>query len=485
MQRAVDPKIIDDSSGSDSSHDSSADGGEELDAPIGPMPPVQETPSSSPCTTSMDDLPIENEATLGDQHQSYVSCISLEASGNRLLTGSLDRTVKFWDFNAMTRSLQPFQTISPLDDASLRKVKFSATGSLVSIVGGSSSAIITDRDGRTLAQTAKGDMYLVDTLRTTGHTSSILSTQWACANSKFSNTTFATVAGDSTLRLWDAGRTERAAMSKFPVVSQQRVIKIRTERGAKATPTAMLWHAGGNRIVLGCVDGRLRVHDLSSYSPSPSMITGSFAPSGTEMTSVASAPNGCSAPYILVRSKDDALHVFDERSFETPLKSFTDLPNTVSETDAVFVGKTGSFFITGTSKTVEKSGKKHAGALYLYNTSTLQRVWVSEGDDARGSVVSILWHERLNQIVYGTGDGRIHVMYHPSQSHQGILQCLSKTHQRKRHGMAAVSDSLAIPGDSFDWRRGNSRSISAITDTGAQLPKRARRGPPNSQDKNV
>lgn len=476
MQRIVDPKIIDDSSECDSDDDGSAAADDELDTLIGPMPPN---------TTSLSELPIDKEASLGDQHQSYVSCISLETSGNRLVTGSLDTTVKFWDFNAMTRSLQPFQTISPLDDASLRTVTFSATGSLISMAGGSNSAIITDRDGRTLAQTAKGDMYLVDALRTIGHTSSIFSTQWSCANSKFPNTTFATVAGDSTLRLWDAGHTERVAMSKFPVISQQRVIKIRTDRGAKATPTAMLWHPNGNRIVLGCVDGRLRIYDLSSHSPSPSIISEPFAPLGTETTCVASAPGGCSAPYILVRSKDDALHVFDERSLKTSVKTFNDLPNTVSETDVVFIGKTGSFFATGTSKTVEKDGEKHAGALHMYDTSKLQPVWKSERCDERGSVVSILWHERLNQIVYGTGDGKVHVMYHPSKSQRGILQCMTKTQQRKRHGIAAVSDTLAIPGDSFQWQRGQSRSISSITGNVAQAPKRARRGPTNSGDGNA
>lgn len=73
------------------------------------------------------------------------------------------------------------------------------------------------------------------------------------------------MAGDSALRLWDARRIERAAMSPFPVKSQQRVAKIRTERDAKVTRIAVLWHAGEIQIVLGCANERLHILDLSPY----------------------------------------------------------------------------------------------------------------------------------------------------------------------------------------------------------------------------
>lgn len=486
MQHVIDPKIIDDSSEGDSDDDNYASGGEENGAPIGPMPPVQHAvPAPPPLPkSSIEDLPISNEATLGDRHHSYVSCMSLEPSGNRLVTGSLDGTAKFWDFNAMSRSLQPFQTNSPLDDAFIKTVMFSATGSLLSITGGSSSAVVTDRDGRAIAHTAKGDMYLVDVFRTKGHTSSIFSAQWADGDSNFSNTTLATIAGDSTLRLWDTGRTERSAMSKLPVISQQRVFKMRTERGAKATPTAMTWHSDGKRIVMGCVDGRLRVQDPSSYSPAPSMITEAFASAGTEVTGVVCAPRSCSAPYVLVRSRDDGLHIFDERVFKSPVKSFTGLTNTVSETGVIFIGGTGSFFMTGTSKMVQNDGQKYAGNLHMFDTLSLEQVWIGEANEVRGSVVSMLWHERLNQIMYGTGDGNVHVMYHPTQSHRGILQCLAKTQYRKRHGVASISDSTAVPGDSLHQYRSLFDTISVATGSSAQQRKRPRLGPPNPRDGN-
>lgn len=50
------------------------------------------------------------------------------------------------------------------------------------------------------------------------------------------------------------------------------------------------------------------------------------------------------------------------------------------------------------------------------------------------AVCPIMWHERLNQIFYGTGSrngGRTHVLYHPDRSERGALLCVGKVARKQ------------------------------------------------------
>ena len=50
------------------------------------------------------------------------------------------------------------------------------------------------------------------------------------------------------------------------------------------------------------------------------------------------------------------------------------------------------------------------------------------------AVCPIIWHEKLNQILYGTGSrdhGRTHILYHPDYSERGALLCAGKAPRSK------------------------------------------------------
>lgn len=49
----------------------------------------------------------------------------------------------------------------------------------------------------------------------------------------------------------------------------------------------------------------------------------------------------------------------------------------------------------------------------------------------QASVITSLWHEALNQIFIGMGDGKIQVLYSPTLSRGGVLKCISKQEKRK------------------------------------------------------
>jgi WD40 repeat protein len=61
---------------------------------------------------SSSQLPLSRSIELKG-HTKPVSAVALDPSGTRMVTGSYDFTVKFWDFHGMDRDLRSFRTIEP------------------------------------------------------------------------------------------------------------------------------------------------------------------------------------------------------------------------------------------------------------------------------------------------------------------------------------------------------------------------------------
>jgi len=66
---------------------------------------------AAPASTSRG-LPTTDHIVLKD-HTRAVSALALDPAGARLVSGSHDYTVRFWDFNGMDRSLRPFRSMEP------------------------------------------------------------------------------------------------------------------------------------------------------------------------------------------------------------------------------------------------------------------------------------------------------------------------------------------------------------------------------------
>jgi hypothetical protein len=54
-----------------------------------------------------------------------------------------------------------------------------------------------------------------------------------------------------------------------------------------------------------------------------------------------------------------------------------------------------------------------------------------------GSVLGVLWHKELNQILCGCTDRAVHVLYNPEHSQKGVMLCLSK-HAKKARAEDAI-----------------------------------------------
>lgn len=128
-----------------------------------------------------------------------VSALTLDPSGSRLVSGSYDYDVKFWDFAGMGTSLKPFKTTEPVEGHPIHHLEYSQTGDSLLVITSSLQPRLYSREGVELTEFVKGDMYLRDMRHTKGHVAEVTSAMWH----PHDRDQFITGSADSTVRIWD------------------------------------------------------------------------------------------------------------------------------------------------------------------------------------------------------------------------------------------------------------------------------------------
>ena len=70
------------------------------------------------------------------------------------------------------------------------------------------------------------------------------------------------------------------------------------------------------------------------------------------------------------------------------------------------------------------------GHLHILNPATLRPELVTPVTEG-SPLVTILWHERLNQIITGSANAETHVLYNPTTSTRGAAMIMSKAPKRR------------------------------------------------------
>ena len=355
-------------------------------------------------------VPCTHEAILQASNKA-ITGLSLDPAGARLITGGHECSIKMYDFNGMNQNLHHFRELAVWDGQPILDVHYSLSGDKILCATTKSTAVLFSREGTREADFAKGDMYIHDTAQTKGHIAAVCTAKWHPTDKHVCMT-----AGvDSTVRLWDINTCTK---------KQVTVIKTKDARGQKTVPSAACYSPKGD-LVVACNDGAIKVYDGRAVSKGNTQRAHNEAKNahtvGTQTSCVCVASNGNA---LLSRGGDDTLKIWDLRKFSEAVKAYPDLNNFFEGTQCLF-SPGDHLFMTGTSVRKNKDGTPASEAtLHCFDTKTLEEVRTIGVPS--GSIVSLAWHAKLNQLFLGSASGQVHCLYNPSLSNNGIIRAVGK-----------------------------------------------------------
>ncbi|CDS07878.1 hypothetical protein LRAMOSA01827 [Lichtheimia ramosa] len=352
-------------------------------------------------------LPITHEIKLKDHHRT-VSALTLDPAGARLISGGYDYDVKFWDFAGMDQSFRPFRSIEPCGGNQIHDLQYSLTGDSFLIISGMSVAKLYNRDGNEICEYMKGDPYIRDMRNTDGHVAALTGGVWHPNDRQF----FATSSQDGTLRIWDVDRRRK----------QKSVIAYKSrERGGRSAATALTYSHDGKLIAGAFQDGTINLWGADGPFVRASISIPEAHMKQTETSSLVFSRDNHT---LVSRGGDDSVKLWDIRNAKKPVNTAYNLETVNPEANVIF-SPDERMILAGTS--VPKG--EGYGKLVMLDRETLE-VQRSMGI-TKSSVVKVLWHPRINQIITGSADGAISVFYSPTHSARGAKLCVVREAKRQ------------------------------------------------------
>jgi WD40 repeat protein len=386
-----------------------------------------------------DEFPVSHELVL-KSHERAVTTMTVDPSGARLITGSTDCMLKLHDFASMTPStLRAFKSVDPSakkssaaqDTHPINFVAFNALSpSHVLAVPATSQPRILSRDGEILTEFVKGDMYLRDLHLTKGHVSEVTCGAWSPSNLNLC----ATAGTDSTIRIWDAnsGRSQKEVI----------VHKSRAAGSAGRTKiTALAWgspkQGGADILVAAGLDGSLAMWSGNGPYTRPS---GEIRDAHTRDTWTSGLDISSDGRLVITRGGDDTIKLWDTRKFKTPVTSVTHASTSSRyPTSNIQFSPSSANVITGSE----------TGHLHILNPATLKPELVTPVTPG-SPLITVLWHEKLNQILTGSANAETHVLYNPTMSTKGAATVMSKAPKLRHVDDVVMTTDLSqgLAGDS-------------------------------------
>ncbi len=362
-------------------------------------------------------LPITEVAKI-EQHQRTVSCIAIDGSGARFVTGGYDYNVGYYDFGGMDQSMQPFRYIEPDGSYKIKALRFSNCSKWVLCASSSNTAVLLDRDGSKVRTYTDGDPYLRDLKNTNGHVAALTTCHWHPTNAD----QFLTASEDGTVRIWNIGYRKRQ--------DYVMVVKSRKAGTARSAVTHAMYNQDASMIITASADGSMKLYSGNGPWTFPnSEIIEAHRP-GCEITYMSMDTRTHTS--VVSRATDGTVKLWDIRNWTKPIAVADGLANFCSETACLFSPE-NEVVVTGTSA---KKGEEW-GKLVFLDSSTLETIHVIE-EHSKSSVVGLCWPSTINQIITGNGDGSSTILYDRELSVKGALLC--QTASKARTTPSVVTD---------------------------------------------
>lgn len=389
-------------------------------------------------TSSIDArVPATQSAALLAHEKKAVSALAIDRAGGRLLSGGYDYSVKFWNFAGMNSELHSFRSVTPADGYQVTSLDYSFNGALFLVSNTSAQVKLYDRDGFEQKTFARGDGYLFDMKKTTGHVTSVNEARFAYGGQPDQAYT---VSADGTLRRWRINNAER---------THELCALAKDNKGKKVSLLCL--SVGETFVATGAESGAVLLWNAKSPMARPQTVIEAHKPGDDAVTRCSLSPCG---KFLLTRSGTDRqMALFDVRLPKKALWRVDDLHVSHPSTGCGFVqGRVGM------PPEAEETAVPAKDTLLAYTAVGAQPEsgvpgGVAVVDCASGSrvamlplaagigAVSVLWHTRINQIIVGQSDGAVRMFYRPDSSRNGVMSALGKRAKKRFEGagpMAAI-----------------------------------------------
>lgn len=256
-------------------------------------------------------------------------------------------------------------------------------------------------------QFVRGDMYVTDQARTTGHTAGVTGVDWH----PLERDVVLTCSLDGSARLWNLnGKTQ------FHMLVCDKVYRAKNAKGQRVGVTAVAFHPGGREFVLGTACGSIQIWNATRVGARPERVVFHSHGEGRPINSLAYNVDG--SQIVSRSSEDDTVKVFDAKRLSrscTPVATCQELATFHERSNAVF-SPDGRLVCAGSSEYEKGSNGERieSGSLKVFlvgagGPSSKRKpgsLLLELPAPAGVGVVAVGWHPKLNQIFAGCSDGR-------------------------------------------------------------------------------
>ena len=385
-------------------------------------------------------LPLTNRFTIPNNETTTtttMTALAVDPSGSRFALGA--KHLALFDFSSLDQLRQtPFKTLDVESGYNVVDMAYSNTGDRIVVGTGSVSPKVLGRDGELLLEFIRGDMYVTDMARTTGHTASITGVTWH----PLERDIVLTASMDGSARLWNLlGKTQ------FHKLVCDKVYRAKNSRGQRTGVTSVAFHPGGREFAIGTVCGSIQIWNSTRVGTRPERAV--FDDSGS-LTSLIYSHDGsklasrCSNTTVLKVWNSQTL-----RQSSQPICTLAGLPSEHERANCAF-SPNGKFIIAGTSEYGKAADgtRNEKGSLQVFKLPvqplTQSLLSILELDMNTG-VVLVQWHPKLHQIFVTCSDGSAVVWYDDCWSKKGALISSAKA-GRVQDSLSALLKSRAPTG---------------------------------------
>ena len=389
-------------------------------------------------------LPLTDCTDMAVLESSAMSCAVMDPTGSRFAIASMDSSLKLYDF-AGYNLLDPVPFFNGIveDGYPILSMAYSSDGSSILIGTGSSQCRVFDRDGQELVKFVRGDVYVRDPSKTIGHTAAVTSVGWHPLHKSIVFTT----SRDGSMRSWniDKGKFSFGMLNCSDVV----VIKhLRT--GRKTIPTCLA--VSTNTLAIGTECGSLQIYKyplVSKLRPQQSVQASPALLGSKDGYSIVSLVYSVDETKLAVRTKTEVTvwNTASRLSTSTPpWMKFVNLPlhddDVNSSTPTMAFSPNGKVLCIATSTRDENNSRIVRSSLEIFiiskeaqkleNNKSLTPICSLPvlDTDTGHSILSLSWHQKLNQILVTTPKG-FQIWYSTDWSKKGILLTSSRRRKRK------------------------------------------------------